>query len=70
MVRVILAPTVQNPFDKGKAMEKSDGKTFYSCGYRSAPRGTMTDWKDSDDDWKDSDVEQQNMDYETGNSSA
>ena len=59
--------------DKGKRQtlwKKSDGKTFYGCDYRSAPSGTMADWKDSDDDWKDSDVERQNMDYEAGNSSA
>ena len=50
-----------------KAVEKSDSKTFYGCGHRSAPCGTMADWKDSDDDWKDSDLERQNMDYEAGN---
>ena len=38
-------------------MEKPDGKTFYGCGYRSAPSGTMADWKDSDDDWKNSEEE-------------
>ena len=30
---------------KGKAVEKSDGKTFYGYSYRSAPYGTMVDWK-------------------------
>ena len=58
------------PIDKGKAVEKSDGKTFYGCDYRSVPCGTMADWKDSDDNWKDSDVKRQNMDYKAGNSSA
>ena len=66
--------------DKGKRQtlwKKSDGKTFYGCDYRSAPCGTMADWKDSDNNWKDSDdnwkdsnVERQNMDYKAGNSSA
>ena len=51
------------PIDKGKAIEKSDHKMFYGCGYRSALSGTMADWKDPN-------VEQQNMDYEAGNSSA
>ena len=58
------------PLTKEKLWKKSDGKTFYGCDYRSAPSGTMADWKDSDDNWKNSDVEQQNMDYEAGNSSA
>ena len=74
MVRVILTPTVQKPLTKakgkGKAVEKSVGKTFYGCDYRSAPCGTMADWKDSDDNWKDFNVERQNMNYKARNSSA